>query len=185
MTTEKPLSRTNAPLTSCLPSHHSLPTPYFLFLSIFPKRMSRALPRIGELPSGPRSLAGPSQLCDGRGDGLLPLPALSAPALACGAVVRQAQAPWGPPGALFGPEKTQPSGTDPGLRGACGWRVRTWGKRWTPTSSVEPREEKGGAWPHTQESWLSLFSDSSANTLALGEVPARAWGHGRHFRSWQ
>lgn len=57
----------------------SFPTPSFLFLSIFPKCMSRALASIGELPSGPRNPAGPSQLCDGRGDGLLPLPALSAP----------------------------------------------------------------------------------------------------------
>lgn len=43
--------------------------------------------------------------------------------------------------ALFGPEKSQPSGIGPDLRVALwlagrSWSVRTWDKRWTPTSSV-------------------------------------------------
>lgn len=114
LTTEKPLSRTNTPLTSPPPLLLLLPTLFFLFLSIFPKPVSGALPKIG---GGERCPVVPvASLCprctqpaqrDGRGDSAFSLlPALSAPGPGLWCLGEAGRGPSELPGALFGPEKS-------------------------------------------------------------------------------
>lgn len=82
--------------------------------------------------------------------------------------------PSGPPVALFGPEKSPSSGTEPGLPrvapwlAGTGWSLGTWDERRGLFSfETEARDEKSGAWPPALESSLSLFCVSPTNSWTL------------------